>query len=162
MKEKSEFQFELGNKNKWSDSRFAWYYAVIILLAVVAFAVILKVMGIYESMAWRGVHIFFIFGGLIILLQDYKYHKHIQLDYTQAAILCTRAGIYFALLFLPLLAMIIGGYPTEQDIINKEELFTSNYPVEEIVFVNWIETIATVAIASFVVPLSRGFGKDVS
>lgn len=152
--------FSLKNRHDWSDSRFAWFYAAVILVGVTLFAIALKLAGIYESMAWRVVNIFFIMGGQALMLIDYKKHKNYNLQFTQAAFLCIRTGFYFALLFLPALAFVIGGFPSEQSIINKNELFsTNNFTVESIVFVNWIETIATLSVACFVVPHIVAFVK---
>lgn len=145
--------FSLKNRHNWSDNRFAWFYAVIILIAVAVFAVFLKMAGIYESMAWRVINIFFIAGGQSAMIIDYKMHKDSNLEFTHAALLCIRSGFYFALLFLPTLAFALGGYASEQEIINQKELFgTNNLTVQSAIFVNWIETIATLSVLSFAVP----------
>jgi hypothetical protein len=150
--------FSLKNRHNWSDSRFAWVYAFVILVAVTLFAIVLKLAGIYESMAWRVVNVLFIFGGQSLMIIDYKKHKDANLGFTRSAFLCIQTGIYFALLFLPTLAFVVGGYPSEQAIIDKKEFYnTNNLTVESIVFVNWIETIATLSVTSFVVPHIIGF-----
>ena len=156
---KSSNSFSLKNKQTWSDSRFAWFYATIIFLAVVIFAIILKAAGIYESMAWRIVNIFFILGGFILLVKNYKKHKDSKVSYLQAWLLCIRTGFYFALLFLPALAFVVNGYPTEQAIIDKKELYNSNMPIFEIVFANYIETVASILISSFLAAYFAGIGS---
>lgn len=153
-------RFSLKNKNEWSDSRFAWFYAILILVAVLLFAIILKIAGIYESMAWRVFNALFIIGGLIILVKDYKKHKSSKLTYLQAWLLCIRTGFYFALLFLPLLAFVVNGYPTEEAIINKDELYNSQFPVFEIVFANYVETIVTVVIGSILAAYFAVMGNE--
>ncbi len=159
-KKRSFQKFSFKNRHNWSDNRFAWVYAFVILVAVSLFAIILKIAGIYESMALRVFNIFFIMLGQSFMLIDYKKHKNHNLEFTQAALLAARTGIYFALLFLPTLAFVIGGYPTEQAMINKNELFyNKNFTVQSIVFVNWIETIATLSVSCFVVPHIVGFFK---
>lgn len=156
----SSHSFSLSNRQNWSDNRYAWFYAIFILIAVTLFAIFLKLAGIYESMAWRVINIFFIILGQSLMLIAYKKYKNGNLQFTQAALLCIRTGIYFALLFLPSLAFVIGGYASEQTIINNAEFFnTNNLTVESIVFVNWIETIATLSVSSFVVPHILAFVK---
>jgi hypothetical protein len=153
--------FSLKNRHNWSDNRFAWFYASVILAAVTLFAIILKLVGIYESMAWRVVNVLFIFGGQALMIIDYKKHKDPNLGFTRAVFFCIQTGMYFALLFLPALAFVVGGYPSEQAIIDKKEFFnTNNLTVESIVFVNWIETIATLSVTSFVVPHIVGFVRS--
>lgn len=149
--------FSFKNRHNWSDNRFAWVYAIFILTAVVVFAIILKVAGIYESMAWRVFNAFFIIIGFILMVKDYKKHKDLDVSYTQATFLCFRCGLYFALLFLPALAFIISGYPHETEIINKEEAYNSNMPVLAIVFANYVETAATLAVACFTAAHFAGF-----
>lgn len=153
--------FSFKNRPNWSDSRFCWFYAFIIFIAVVAFAIILKVAGIYESMGWRVVNVLFIIGGQTLMVIDYKKHKDFRLDFTHAVFLCIRTGLYFALLFLPTIAIVIAGFPLEQAMINKKELFnTSEFPVQTMVFVNWIETIATLSVSCFSAPHIVGFVKS--
>lgn len=151
--------FSLKNKEEWSNSRFAWFYAILIFLAVVVFAIILKVSGIYESMAWRIVNIFFILVGFVLLVNDYKNHKSYQVKYFQAWLLCVRAGFYFALIFLPLLLFVVYGSPTEEAIISKNELYGSQNAVFEIVFANYVETVGSILICSLVASYFVGFGR---
>ena len=153
--------FSFKNRHNWSDRRFAWFYAFIIFLAVVVFAIILKVADIYESMGWRVVNILFIMGGQTLMVIDYKKHKDFNLEFTHAAFLCIRAGIYFALLFLPTIAIVVAGFPVEQVYINEKELFNSSeFPVQTMIFVNWIETIATLSVSCFSAPHIIGFVKS--
>lgn len=152
--------FSFRNRANWSDRRFAWFYAFMIFIAVVAFAIILNAAGVYESMGWRVVNILFIIGGQTFMVIDYKKHKDFELDFTHAVFLCIRTGMYFALLFLPTITIVIAGFPAEQAMINKNELFNTNeFPVQTIVFVNWIETIATLSVSCFSAPHIVGFVK---
>lgn len=153
--------FSFNNRVNWSDRQFSWFYAFIIFIAVLAFAIILKVANVYESMAWRVVNIIFIIGGQTLMVVDYKKHKDPQLEFTHAVFLCIRTGLYFALLFLPTIALVIAGFPGEQAMINKKELFNSSeFPVQTMVFVNWIETIATLSVSCFSAPHIVGFVKS--
>lgn len=151
--------FSLKNRHNWSDSRYAWFYAFLILIAVVIFAIILKIAGIYESMSWRIVNMFFIIVGLILLVIDYRKHKNSKVTYTQAALLCARCGFYFALLFLPALAFVISGYPHETDIIKKEEVYNSHMPTFEIVFINYVEVVGSVLIGSILASYFSNIGN---
>ncbi|GGG49108.1 hypothetical protein [Bizionia arctica] len=150
--------FSLKNRDTWSDNRFTWFYATLIFIAVVVFAIILKTANIYESMAWRVVNFFFILVGFVLMVKDYKKHKDFNLSYTQALLLCFRTGFYFALLFLPALAFVVNGYPTEQAIMDKDELYNSQFPIFEIVFANYVETIASILICSFAGAFFVGLG----
>lgn len=147
------------NKKYWSNNKFAWMYAGFILILAVLFAIILKVLGIYEGMALRGVHIFFILLGFILLMWDFRRNSGRHLTYVQAFLMLFRAGLYFCLLFLPILLVFIDAYPNELALVRENETFAANYPVIQIVFSTYLVTLPTVALAAMTVAYMANFGK---
>ena len=147
------------NRKYWSPNRFAWMYAVLIALLAICFAIILKSAGIYEGMALRNVNFLFILLGFIVLIWDYKKTAKKALTYLEAFLLLVRTGIYFCLLFLPILLIFIGTYNDELQIVREKETFTSDFPVIQLVFSTYLETVATVAIAAMTVAFTANFSK---
>lgn len=91
--EQSKFSFK--NRKNWSNNRFAWVYAILILLAPVTLDIIFKMAGIYESMALRSINIFFIIIEFFILIWDYKRSKHKKTKIVDVFLLCSRTGFYY-------------------------------------------------------------------
>lgn len=155
MESKSSF-FDI---KQWSNNKFAWVYAGFNLVLTVLFAVILKSLGIFEGVALRVVNIFFILLGFILLIWDFRKNSGRHLTYIQAFLLLIRAGLYFCLLFLPILLLFIDTYHDELEIVRENETFNSDFPVIQIVFSTYLETVATVVIASMTVAYTANFGK---
>ncbi|HEA23320.1 hypothetical protein LCGC14_1093960 [marine sediment metagenome] len=150
------------NRNHWSKNRFAWMYAVLIAILAIGFAIILKSAGIYEGMALRNVNFLFILLGFIVLIWDYKSSTKNALTYLQAFLLLVRTGLYFCLLFLPILLIFIGTFSDELQIVREKETFTSDFPVIQLVFSTYLETVATIAIAAMTVAFTANFSKKKS
>lgn len=149
----------LFDKSNWSKNSFSWFYAVLIMLLVLIFAIVLKLAGIYESMAMRIVNVFFILIGFIVLIWDYEQSKNVKLKFQIAFVFCIRTGFYFALLFLPILLIFLIGDKGEIGIILTQETMTTNYPIQEILVSNYMETAASVAIMGYVAAITAGFVK---
>ncbi len=83
------------DRTYWTNNKYAWAYAILIVFLAVSFAVILKALDIYEGVALRNINIFFILAGFILLIRDYRIHSNQPLTYVQAFMLLMRTGIYF-------------------------------------------------------------------
>lgn len=147
------------DRRYWSDNKFSWAYALLILVFVILFAIILKSAGIYQGAALRSINIFFILIGFILLMQDYQKSTSKQLTYVQAFLLLTRTGVYFCLLFFPVLLIYIDMYHGELNEVITHETFTSDLPVLQIVLTTYQVTFpATIICAMTVAHLIR-YGK---
>ena len=147
------------NRKYWSDNKFSWIYAILILVFVIVFAIILKSAGIYQGAALRSVNIFFILSGFILLMRDYQKNTSKQLTYVKAFLLLTRTGIYFCLLFLPILLIYIDAYKGELEQVMANETFTSDFPVLQIVFTTYQVTFPATIICAMTVAHLVKFDK---
>lgn len=139
------------NRKHWSDNKFAWVYAVLILIFVTLFAIILKSAGIYQGAALRSVNILFILLGFILLMRDYQKSTSKRPTYVQAFLLLTRTGVYFCLLFLPLLLIYIDAYQGELNQVIEHETFAADFPVLQIVFSTYQVTFPATIICAMTV-----------
>lgn len=149
----------LLDRKHWSNNRFAWVYAGFISILAILFAIILKSAGVYEGVALRSINIFFILFGFILLIWDLKRTTHRHLTYTQAFQLLIRAGFYFCLLFLPILLIFIDTFHDELNIVRENETFTSDFPVIQIVFSTYLETVATVVIGAMAISYTANWSS---
>lgn len=147
------------NRKYWSDNQFSWIYAILILIFVIVFAVILKSAGIYQGAALRSINIFFILLGFILLMWDYQKSTSKKLTYVQAFLLLTRTGVYFCLLFLPILLIYIDAYNGELEQVITHETFTSDFPVLQIVFTTYQVTFPATIICAMTVAHLVKYGK---
>jgi membrane protease YdiL (CAAX protease family) len=147
------------DRHNWSNNRFAWIYAFLILIFTVIFAIALKLSGIYEGVALRSINIFFILIGFILLLWDYRRSKKRDLTYVQAFLLLLRTGIYFCLLFLPMLLVFLSNDQGALYLVESHETFSSDYPVIQLVMSTYMVTVPTVVIAAMTIAYSANFGK---
>lgn len=154
-----EIKHAFFDKKYWSNNRFAWAYACFILILTVVFAIILKSLGIYESMPFRSINIFFILLGFILLIWDFKRSTHKHLTYVQAFLLLARTGIYFCFLFLPALLLFIELDYGELDIVREKESLAPDFTALELVLSTLLETVATAVIAAIVVAFTANWGK---
>jgi hypothetical protein len=143
--EQSKFSFKY--RKNWSNNRFAWVYAILILLASVTLGIIFKMAGIYESMGLRSINIFFIMIGFFMLIWDYKRSKHKKIKFVDAFLLCARTGFYYCLIYLPVILIFLSDSKNELQLVKTDETFNNNFSVIAIMFSTYIETAATVVIA---------------
>jgi membrane protease YdiL (CAAX protease family) len=155
MKKNSSF----FDRHKWSNNQFAWIYAFLILIFTVTFAIVLKLSGIYEGVALRSINIFFILIGFILLVWDYRRSKKRDLTYIQAFLLLLRTGVYFCLLFLPMLLVFLSNDQGALYLIQAHETISSDYPVIQLVISTYMVTLPAVVIAAMTVAYSANFGK---
>jgi ABC-type sulfate transport system permease subunit len=126
---------------------------------VVLFAIILKSAGIYQGAALRSVNIFFILLGFILLMLDYQKSTSKQLTYVQAFLLLTRTGVYFCLLFLPILLIYIDTYHGELNQVIEHETSAADFPVLQIVFTTYQVTFPATIICAMTVAHLTKYGK---
>ena len=159
MKDKSTggsgiFNFE--SHAHWKDNQFAWFYASLILLASLILGIALYFSGIYESMAWRSVKIFFILFSFIALVGDYHKHKA-EISYVEAVLLCLKTGFYFLAMYLPIIIIFLGTSKVEMQAVVKNEVMEQSFSFFEMVFVNYLETVVTTAICAIAAAFTVGF-----
>lgn len=133
----------ISKRYDWSLNKFAWVYAVLILIPTLILGFIFKMIGVYESMAFRSINLIFIVGGLFLLLWDYKRVKNQALSLLDTFLLCGRTGIYFCLLYLPVIILFLSLDKSELALVKSEETFNSDMSILEIVLTSGFESIAT-------------------
>ncbi|HEA30059.1 MAG TPA: hypothetical protein ENH91_08720 [Leeuwenhoekiella sp.] len=134
----------------WSKNRFMWVYAIFIFILVLVYSTVLYFNNIYESRPWRICNIFFMILGFIILLRDYINVKEEDLGYMAAFKCCFRCGVYFCMLFIPLVVIFLSVDTHEIERIQRQETFGSDLTQLEMTFSVFLESITSVVIAAFV------------
>ncbi|WP_339917369.1 hypothetical protein [Yeosuana marina] len=152
-------KFSFINRYEWSKNRFAWFYAILILLASVTLGVIFKKAGIYESLAIRSINIFFIMIAFFMLIWDYKRSKHENIKFSDAFLLCARTGFYYCLLYLPVILIFLTESHSELQLVKTDETFNNNFSVIAIVFSTYVETVATVVILGILAAFTGNMKK---
>lgn len=135
--------FSLKNRQNWSKNRFAWSYAVLILLMTVLFGLLLNWAGIYETLPLRIFNLFIILVGFVALMRDYRINKKKKLTYSSAFALCARTGIYFCLLFLPVLLILLNTVHTGPNYVQLGQSYGFHLTVMETIFWSYIETVGS-------------------
>lgn len=138
------------DRTKWSDNKYAWAYAIFILLLTVVFAAILKFLNIYEGMALRIIHIVFILIGFVLLMWDHNRHRE-PITYLKAFLLLLRTGVYFCLILLPVLLVYFELNAEALEMFREKEAYNSDLPLIQILFFSYFETITTVLLAAMTV-----------
>ena len=156
----NKLKFSLKNRKTWSNNRFAWVYAIFILFCSIILGVLLKLIGVYESMSLRSINIFFIAIGFFVLVWDYKRIKHKNLEFLNAFLLCFRTGFYYCLLYLPVILIFLLDSKGELQMVETKETFNNNFSIIAIVFSTYIETVATVVIVGIVAAFTGNLGKN--
>ncbi|WP_431160770.1 hypothetical protein [Flagellimonas beolgyonensis] len=146
------------DRKYWSRNRYAWVFAGFILVLALLFGAILKLSGIYEGMSLRTVNVLFVLLGFLVLIWDYKRNTRQKLSYIEAFLLLVRTGAYFCLLFLPTLMAFIDFYHGELALVRANETLTSDYPVIQIVFSTYLETVVTVVVCALIVAFTANMG----
>ncbi len=147
------------NRRGWSNNRFAWSYALLILILTLIFAIVLRHSGVYEGIALRSINLFFILIGFVLLIWDYSRTKQIELTYVTAFQILLRTGIYFCLLFLPTLLVFLANDQTALYLVKEHETFTVDYPILQMVLSTYLVTIPAVVIAAMTVAYTAHFYK---
>ncbi|MCG2461242.1 hypothetical protein K8352_10820 [Flavobacteriaceae bacterium F89] len=135
--------FSFKNRQKWSKNRFAWSYAILILLGTVLFGLLLSWVGIYETLPLRIVNLFIILVGFMALMRDYRINKKKKLAYGSAFALCARTGIYFCLLFLPVLLILLNIGENGHNYVQLGQSYGFHLTEMETVFWSYIETVGS-------------------
>ncbi len=149
----------LFDHQDWSKNRFALFYAILILLGVCLYAFILIKAGVYESPSLRILNVFIILVGFVALMWDYKLSKMQKLTYQNAFLLCARTGLYFCLLFLPLLLVFLSNDQSALNMVKTNETFGSSISVVEMTFWLYVETVGTTLTAGLLASYVARFGK---
>ncbi|GAA4282224.1 hypothetical protein [Gaetbulibacter aestuarii] len=159
MKDKSSSSsglFNFESHGHWKDNQFAWFYASLILVASLILGISLYLSGVYESMSWRSVKIFFILFSFIALVSDYHKHKA-EISYVEAVLLCLKTGFYFLAMYLPIIIIFLATSKTEMQAVVKNEVMEQSFSFFEMVFVNYLETVVTTAICAIAAAFTVGF-----
>jgi hypothetical protein len=152
-------EFSLKNRSNWSGNRYAWFYAIIILLASLILGLVLYTSEIYESMALRSINIFFILIGFYLMIRDYRRHKSEALSYVDAFLLCARTGFYYLLLYLPVILIFLGTNQSEVALVMSKETFGGDFSIIEIVFTTYLETVAITVVCGIAIAFTSNLGK---
>ncbi len=147
------------DRRSWSNNRFAWGYALLILILTLLFAIILRLSGIYEGIALRSINLFFILIGFVLLIWDYRRSKQIELTYVMAFQILLRTGIYFCLLFLPTLLIFLANDQMALYLVQEHETFSADYPILQMVLSTYLVTVPAVVIAAMTVAYTAHFYK---
>ncbi len=150
MEDVDKNTLELKKRASWSKNRFAWIYAIVIVILVLVYSTVLYLYNIYESRPLRLLNIFFIILGFILLLKDYINVKNENLSYIQAFIFCFRTGVYFCILFIPVVLLFMTIHPQEVNLVARQETYGSDFTQMEMGFSVFLESITSVVIAAFV------------
>ncbi len=149
MEDVDENTLELKRRASWSKNRFAWIYAIVIVILVLVYSTVLYLYNIYESRALWILNIFFIILGFILLLKDYINVKNEDLSYTQAFMFCFKTGVYFCILFIPVVLLFMAIHPQEINLVGRQETYGSDFTQLEMAFSVLLESITSVVIAAF-------------
>lgn len=145
----------LLNRENWSENRFAFCYAVLILLMALLFHFILKSSGIKEVFALRLMNIFFIIIGFLLLLWDYIKTTNSKLNDIKSFWLSAKCGLIFCALFLPILMFNVSNDPEELKWI-ANEFYTTSSPVFQVGITTLMTTIPSIVIAGVAVSFFGG------
>lgn len=151
--------FSLKNRQNWSKNRFAWTYAILILCATVLFGLLLTWAGIYETLPLRIVNLFIILLGFSALMRDYRINKKKKLAYSSAFALCARTGIYFCLLFLPVLLILLNTGHNGLNYVQLGQNYGFHLTMMETVFWSYIETVGSTLTAGLLASYIALFKK---
>lgn len=155
----NQSKISLINHHNWSKNRFAWFYAVLILLAAVAVGVLCKINGVYEAMYIRSINIFFILIAFFAMIWDYKRSKQQHLGYIEAFLFCARTGFYFCLMYLPIILVFLIDSNNELNLVKANETFDNSFSIIAIVFSTYIETVCFVIISGLVAAFTGSTGR---
>lgn len=114
-------------KSKWSASKYAFTCAVGILGAMALMAFIYSLNNSYEKMGTRYLNLLFLLIGFTIMVYSYAKNQTHMVNYLEAFKLALRAGVYFLLMFFPLMALTLQLDPADLLKLKIQEAFVTEY-----------------------------------
>jgi|GEM_PF-4126223 len=147
-------------RSKWSQQRYAWTTAFIIIILMILMELIFSLTKNYESLSWRMLNLFFLLGGFLWMVYDYTKHRSYNVNYLEAFKLCLKTGVYFCLIFFPLLILALGVDHTDFHRIQIHSAFQSQQEPFAIIGALFIEVPVFIAIASVASAPLVGMNKN--
>lgn len=147
------------SRSNWSQQRYAWTVAIAIIIAMVLMELIFSLTKYYESLVWRMLNLFFLLGGFLWMVHDYTKHRSYTVNYLEAFKLCLQTGVYFCLIFFPLLILALGFDQTDLHRYQIHTAFQSQLEPFSIIGALFIEVPVFIAIASITAAPLVGMGK---
>lgn len=147
------------NRSTWSQQQYAWTVATAIIIAMVLMELAFSLTKNYESLAWRMLNLFFLLGAFIWMVFDYTKHRSYTINYFEAFKLCLKTGVYFCLMFFPLLIIALGFDDTDLQRLQLHTAFRSQQEPFEIIGALFVEVPVFIAIASITAAPMVGIGK---
>jgi|GEM_PF-4850488 len=144
----------LFHRETWSQNQFSWFYGGVLFLICVLFGVLLNLLGIYESTAYRAVNGVFVIGIMFLVIWDYLRVKQEQLLMIDSFFMCLRTGFYFCMLFIPTIIIFFSVNQADLAIAKATETHGSGMTILEIALSSGFEYMATTALFGLIASAS--------
>lgn len=146
-------------RSKWSKHRYAWTVAIAIMIAMILMELVLSMTQNYETLPWRMLNLLFLLGGFFWMVYDYAKHQDSNVGYFEGFKLCITAGIYFCLMFFPLLFLALEFDHADWHRLKLHTAFRSQQKPFGIIGALFIEVPVFIAIASLAAAPMVGMNK---
>ncbi len=137
-----------NKRANWSKQRYAWTTAIAIILSIIVMELIFSLTDRSESLFIRMINLFFLLGAFLWMVHDYSKQRNYNVNYLEAFKLCLTTGVYFCLLFFPLLFLALGFDHTDLHRLQLHTAFKTQQEPLAILGALFIEVPVFIAIAS--------------
>ena len=146
-------------KSAWSASRYAWICAIGIIAVMVILELLFSLSKSYENRGIRLLNLLFLMVGFMIMVYRYTKNKPFTVSFMEAFKLCLRAGVYFLILFFPLLALVLQIDPSELARLKLHAPFAEQLTDLEIMGTLFVEMPAFIFISALVAAPINAFAE---